>query len=209
MLHKETVAPATLELILTMQKDEIFKDFFLVGDTSLSLQIGHRISMDIDLFSRSPFNHIMILEYIKKNYNFSLQYMHTNMLKGIINGIFIDIITHDYDYVSTPIIEEGIKMLAKPNIAAMKVNAISGNGTRAKDFVDIYFLLKEYPFDEIISFYSTKYGKRNEFHAIKSLTYFNDMNTNDWPNLILEAKLTPSKMKKEICKQRDLYLKSV
>jgi hypothetical protein len=208
MLHKETVAPAALELILTLQKDEPFNGFYLVGGTSLSLQIGHRISVDIDLFSRSSFDHILLLEHLEKNYNFSLQYMQVNTLKGILNGVFIDIITHDFTYVKAPIIEEGIKMLSKPDIAAMKVNAISGNGTRAKDFVDIYFLLKEYSFAEIISFYNMKYDKRNEFHAIKSLSYFNDINTNDWPNLILEPKLTPAKVKKEIIKQRDIFLKS-
>jgi hypothetical protein len=99
--------------------------------------------------------------------------------------------------------------LDKPDIAAMKVNAISGNGTRAKDFVDIYFLLKEYSFGEIISFYSNKYGSRNEFHAVKSLTYFNDLNTEDWPIMIKEPKLSPSKMKKEIVKHRDNFLNSL
>ena len=97
-------------------------------------------------------------------------------------------------------------MLAKPDIAAMKVNAISGNGTRVKDFIDIYFLLKEYSFGDLVSFYSKKYGNRNEFHTVKSLTYFNDINEGDWPNLILETKLNLPKLKKAIIKQRDIYL---
>ena len=138
-----------------------------------------------------------------------MQYMYTNTLKGTINGVFIDILTHNYSYVCEPIDVEGIKMLDKPDIAAMKVNAISGNGTRAKDFIDIYFLLKEFSFGQIITFYSKKYGKRNEFHAIKSLTYFNDMNTSDWPPLIKEPKLSPARLKREIMKQRDNFLNSI
>ena len=53
MLHKETVGPGTLELIKKLQTDPILDDFFLVGGTALALQIGHRTSIDIDLFTRS------------------------------------------------------------------------------------------------------------------------------------------------------------
>jgi hypothetical protein len=97
-------------------------------------------------------------------------------------------------------------MLSKPDIAAMKVNAITGNGTRAKDFVDIYFLLQEYTFEDIISFYSKKYGSRNEFHAIKSLTYFNDIDISGWPNLVKNKSLTMAQLKKDIIKKRDIFL---
>jgi hypothetical protein len=206
MLHKETVSATTLELIHTLQQDIQFENFFLVGGTGLSLQIGHRISVDIDLFSRNIFDANALLEYLEKNYNFSLQYIHKNTLKGFIHNVFIDILTRDYDYVSLPIAEEGIMMLSKPDIAAMKVNAITGNGTRAKDFVDIYFLLQEYTFEDIISFYSKKYGSRNEFHAIKSLTYFNDIDISGWPNLVKNKSLTMAQLKKDIIKKRDIFL---
>ena len=49
MLHKETVSPSTLELLTTLMKDSRLKHFVLVGGTSLSLQLGHRISVDLDL----------------------------------------------------------------------------------------------------------------------------------------------------------------
>ncbi len=50
MLHTETVNDTTLELIRKLQSDLIFQDFILVDGTALSLQIGHRISVDIDFF---------------------------------------------------------------------------------------------------------------------------------------------------------------
>ena len=175
MLHKETVAPATLELIKSLQSEKIFKDFHLVGGTALSLQIGHRISVDIDLFSQNEFETGFYLEYLERKYDFKLQYEYENTLKGFINGIFIDILRHNHPYIHEPINEENIRLLSKADIAAMKVNAIAGNGTRLKDFIDIYFLAKEFTIGEIIGFYSEKYGKRNEFHALKSLTYFKDI----------------------------------
>lgn len=206
MLHKETVSSATLELIQTLQADYYCKDFLLVGGTALSLQLGHRTSVDIDLFTRKSFIEQEYLEYLEKTYNFSLQYMHHDTLKGFINGVFVDLLRHDYKLVKPPVKEEGIVMGSKTDIAAMKVNAISGNGTRAKDFIDIYFLLNEFSFEEIISFYTEKYSARNEFHAIKSLTFYEDIVESDWPNMVKEKELTLDQVKKTINRRRDEYL---
>ena len=99
-------------------------------------------------------------------------------------------------------------MASKPDIAAMKVNAITGNGTRVKDFIDLYFLLKEMNFSEIIQFYKTKYQTNNDFHAIKSLGYFDDIIIAEWPKMILEKDLDIKKLKKSIIVKRELYLKN-
>ena len=56
MLHKETVETATLDLIKRLMADPALRDFFMVGGTALSLLIGHRISIDIDLFTEKGFN---------------------------------------------------------------------------------------------------------------------------------------------------------
>ena len=207
MLHKETVEPATLGLIRTLLADPVFNDFILVGGTALSLQIGHRISHDIELFSRNEFDAEEMSAYLEKQFGFSLQYMHHNTLKGFINGIFIDVLRHNYPLVNDPVGEEGIKMASAADIAAMKLNAISGNGTRAKDFVDIYFLLKSYSLGDLIGFYKAKYAERNDFHVVKSLTYFDDIIEENWPNLVLEKSLTLKDLKKVIIHHRDQFLK--
>lgn len=69
MLHKETVSSSTLDLIKRLFKDYQFDDFLLVGGTALSLQIGHRISVDIDLFSEKPFDAAQISSHLQKNYS--------------------------------------------------------------------------------------------------------------------------------------------
>ena len=97
-------------------------------------------------------------------------------------------------------------MASLKDIAAMKLNAIAGNGTRVKDFIDIYFLLKENSFSDLIDFYCTKYENRNEFQIIKSLTYFNDIIVEDWPNMYLEKNLSFSDIKNFILSKRDEYL---
>ena len=65
MLHTETVAPKTLELLNQLMNDTTFNFFLLVGGTSLSLQLGHRISVDLDLFSNESFDEHKLVEYLR------------------------------------------------------------------------------------------------------------------------------------------------
>ena len=204
MLHTETVDGATLELIRQLQADPVLEGFELVGGTALSLQIGHRISIDIYFFTRNDFDTQQLLQHLEQKYQFQEQYRNINTLKGIVNGVFVDFITHNYHMIKPNEHIEKITMASKPDIAAMKVNAIAGNGTRVKDFIDIYFLLKEFSFSTIISFYKSKYNSRNDFHAIKSLTYFDDVNEEEWPRMVLEKDLTLKKLKETLIRKMSL-----
>jgi len=65
MLHTETVAPKTLELLNKLMNDTTFNHFLLVGGTSLSLQLGHRLSVDLDLFTDETFNENDLAEYLR------------------------------------------------------------------------------------------------------------------------------------------------
>ena len=206
MLHKKAIDPHTLGLIHKLQGDSAFKDFILVGGTALALHIGHRVSVDIDLFTRKEFPLHETTEYLEEKYGFQLQFSHRNTLKGIINGVFVDFIRHNYTDVEKPLSYNGLKIASKPDIAAMKVNAIISNGTRIKDFIDIYLLLQEYTFSEIIQFYKMKYSTRNGFHAIKSLTYFDDIIVDEWPDMLKEKDLTPERMRKFIIDSRDRFI---
>ena len=102
---------------------------------------------------------------------------------------------------------KGFYLVGGTALAAMKVNAITGNGTRVKDFIDIYFLLKANSFEEIIHYYSVKYDERNTFHVLKSLTYFNDIEEGEWPKMIIEPQLNLEEVKSFIIKKRDEYLR--
>lgn len=206
MLHTEAIDSDTLELIRKLQGDPAFKEFVLVGGTALALHIGHRVSVNIDFFTRQTFDIQESIEYLEENFGFQLQYSRHNTIKGIIKGVFVDFIRHNYVNVAKPFIYKDLKIASKPDIAAMKVNTITGNGTRIKDFIDIYFLLWEYKFSEIIQFYKTKYSTRNDFHAIKSLTYFDDIIEEEWPDMLREKDLTLEKLKKFIIDKRDSHI---
>ncbi len=198
MLHKETIESGTLELLKKIQSLDLLSDFNLAGGTSLALQIGHRVSIDLDLFTQKDFDTNEVLETLEESFGFSMSFTSKNTLKGNIGSVNLDLISHKYTLVEEVIIEEEVRLLSPADIAAMKLNAIAGNGTRSKDFVDIYFLLKQYTLNEIVDFYNKKYSNRNLIHVLKSLVYFDEISLIDWPNMVLEKQLTLNKIKKEI-----------
>jgi len=138
MLQKNAVEPSTLELLIALQNERELKNFHLAGGTSLALQIGHRKSIDLDFFSIYDFETSNLQEFLENKYHFKTDYISINTLKGNIQNIKIDFISHKYQLVN-PIIEtENTRLYSIEDIAAMKLNAIAGNGTRSKDFIDIY-----------------------------------------------------------------------
>lgn len=175
MLHKETVTEGTLDLINRLMGDDRLKSFYLVGGTALALMIGHRISIDIDLFTDLEFDAPAIADYLKSNYRTDLNNISKNSVSGFIEDIKFDLISHRYAHVKPVLTIEGIRMLSLYDIAAMKVNAIVGNGTRIKDFLDIHYLLKEMTYRDIIEAYLKKYPNVNAGVARASLLYHNDI----------------------------------
>lgn len=173
MLQTETVSPATLELLKDLMKDEQLNDFFLVGGTALSLQINHRISIDLDFFSLNGFDENVLLTYLETRRRFKLDSLTKHTVKGKIDQVILDFITHAYPLV------KNVQLASLEDIAAMKLNAIVGNGTRVKDFIDIAYLSSHLSLKEMLEAYEHKYNSRNQVLVLKSLTYFNDINQNE------------------------------
>jgi Nucleotidyl transferase AbiEii toxin, Type IV TA system len=160
-------------------QDQTLADFFLVGGTALSLQIGHRMSIDIDLFSRNPFDENAMLNYLENGRSLQLDYFAKNTIKGQIDNVKVDFITHAYPLVSGLLEVDGIRMASVADIAAMKLNAIAGNGTRLKDFIDIAFLSCYLSLNTMVEAYQQKYSLRNPFIILKAISYHADINFNE------------------------------
>jgi hypothetical protein len=190
MLHKDPflVDPLTIDLIQRLQVMPELDGFYLVGGTALTLQIGHRNSIDIDLFTQQSFDNNALIELIKSKFTFSVKYNFKNTIIGIIEDIKVDFVTHNYPFVKQPITEEGITFLSKEDIVAMKLNAIINSGKRLKDFIDIYFLLEHFSVKEMLDFFTIKYPDYNPLIALKALNYFND----------IDLEIDPPKMKKDL-----------
>ena len=188
MLHTQTVAKATLELLDRIMNDSIFEDFTLVGGTALSLLIGHRVSIDLDFFSLDSFDENKIVRHLQDKYSFELDYLSKNTIKGESEGVQLDFIAHQYPIVDAVSEMEKLRIASKGEIAAMKLNAIVTNGTRIKDFIDIVFLAKDLSLNEMLILYEQKY-KANRIIALKSLSYFDDVNP-DEPIMFIKQDLS-------------------
>lgn len=158
MLHKETVSKEMWELLQMLMKDETLKDFNLVGGTSLSLQIGHRLSIDIDLFTTNGFDEQALLKDLANKYPIRIRDMFDNTILLDIDKVKVDILAHPYPWQKPIETKEGVRLASLEDIGAMKLHAIFQNGTRIKDFIDMYFLLEHHPLKIYLESYRNKYG---------------------------------------------------
>jgi hypothetical protein len=156
-------------------QDEIVKDFFLAGGTALALQIGHRISIDLDLFTTAPFDENALLTHLEDTYKFRVDFQAKNTLKGFIAETKVDFLSHQYPLIKPLLVVDDVRLASPEDIAAMKLNAIVGNGTRLKDFIDIAYLSSSLTLAQMIDAYEEKYVTRNPTIALKSLAYQNDI----------------------------------
>ena len=175
MLHTETVEAETMALIRQLMSDQQLEDFFLVGGTALSLLMGHRKSIDIDLFNRSSFDSARLSRHLQEHY-------HVENLKVLKNGVFcdidgvkVDMLTHEYKRMDFWLEDEGVRMESIKDLGAMKLNAIVGSGTRLKDFVDMYFLLECESLEHFLDAVEKKYPEINRKMATTALRYYQDI----------------------------------
>ena len=177
MIYKnpDVILPETFDLLCRMQHDAFFDRFFLVGGTALALQVDHRLSIDLDFFSLQPFDNQQMETYLIERYGFQTDYVATNTLKGFVQDIKVDMLTHAYPLVRSLVQEEGLSLAALEDIGAMKLNAIAHSGNRQKDFYDLYFLLEHHSLQHLLLAYQTKYSNSNPIIPLKGITWFDDI----------------------------------
>ena len=200
MLYTATVAPNTLGLLIELMQKPYLQEFNLVGGTALSLQIGHRISIDLDLFTIKAFDTNELKSKLEDDYPvFQVLLESQNTLITTINDIKVDFIRFKYGFTYPIIIEKEIRLADIKDIAPMKLDAITGRGQK-KDFFDLYFLLKKYALPEMFDLYQAKYLHTTIFHVIKSITYFQDADTEPDP-VIIDKKVSWIKVKRKLTEE--------
>jgi hypothetical protein len=205
MLYYTTIEPSALELLKRLLAIPYFSNLYLAGGTSLALQIGHRKSIDLDLFGTVEADDISIADTLKSFGNIQLIKKTANIYIYIVNGIKVDIVNYSYPWIDAACIEDQLRLAGKRDIAAMKLAAITGRGSR-KDFVDLYFLLQEFSLREMLSFYNQKYDDGSSFLVLKSLTYFNDAELD--PQLHMLKKADWNKVKQSMVNSVESFLKN-
>lgn len=173
MLQLQTVEPNTLELLRSLMQKEYLNSFVLVDGTALALQLGNRESIDLDMFSTADFSSNEVLSSLLNDYQIVVNNQLTQTLISTINHVKVDFIKFHYPFIRPFVVIDNIRMASVEDIAAMKLDAVTGRGSK-KDFYDLYFLLQQFSIDDLFSFYIEKYPHQTTFHVIRSLTYFED-----------------------------------
>lgn len=210
MLQYSAVNKGTLELLKSLMTQDFLSGFYLVGGTALALQIGHRISLDLDLFSETDFNPSELRSDLEKVYSIKIVSENKGGLNMMIkfpknsgNIVKVDFVKYRYPILKPVVITDGIRFLSKEDIIPMKLAAISNRGAK-KDFYDLFFLLQEFSLKEMMTLFERKYSSDNNFYVIKSITYFDDAENEADP--VLLKKVSWEKVKEFIRKRSAEYI---
>jgi hypothetical protein len=142
-MHIEILKKEQIELLPLLKL--FAKDYYLVGGTAFALHIGHRYSIDFDLFTNTDLKRKSIKNLLEKN-NFIIQnvfFEDTIQLHILINNVKVTFYQFPYPIEATIKINNIIKMPDLLILAAMKAFALGGRG-KWKDYVDLYYIFKNY-----------------------------------------------------------------
>jgi hypothetical protein len=163
--------------------------FFLVGGTALAIQIGHRRSIDLDFFTREAFDPDRILDSLSatlSTHGIIVGGRASHTLNLTLSGVKVDLIRYAYPLLEPLVEAVGYTMLALPDIAAMKLAAITNRGSK-KDFFDLYFLLERHSIQTLLDFYRRKYPDHDLFFVLRSLAYFEDADMEPEPIMLQQV----------------------
>ena len=186
MLFLKTIETQTLSLLNRIQALPELADTRLVGETALALQLGHRVSVDLDVFGKwdysidlySVLSSVGNVEKVSGSPDGRMAFFY-------IEGVKVDCVSYEMVEWLEPSLEmEGMRLAGIKDIAAMKINAITNRGAR-KDFVDLARLLDEHSLGEMLEWYREKYPEANPALALRSLSYFVDAETMPMPRMII------------------------
>ena len=174
-MHKDILSDRQLDLLPLMAKFK--REYYLVGGTAIALHIGHRRSIDFDLFKLSSLNHKKNLDRITLGgFSYQVTRRVEEQMNLIVNGVKVTFFQYPFPIEAENKFENIFRLPSLLTLAAMKAYAL-GRRSKWKDYVDLYFLLKNYyQLEDVI-------GKANEifgdlfseklFRA--QLSYFDDV----------------------------------
>ena len=152
-------------------------DFYLAGGTALSLQVGHRYSVDLDWFAPRLGEPETLFQRLKSfGIDFKVLSISFETVYLTIYGVQTSFIGYDYPMLQqkATLPEFEIQMAGTDDIACMKLSAIASRGSQ-KDFVDLHYLIKHFhSLEDYLQLYMKKYENRDIGHVVRSLVYFVD-----------------------------------
>lgn len=174
MLQQNAVEPATLELLKRICSLPAFENFALGGGTNLALRLGHRLSIDLDFFTNTPYQNSFIFQAITKEFpSAELLFEQNQTMMFSIDSIKVDFILYPFKWLQPFETIDDARLIAVADIIPMKLQALSNRFSK-KDFWDIAFLLNNFSLSEMLKIFSSKFPQIDTGYIIHSLTNFED-----------------------------------
>lgn len=141
-MYKEILSDKQLELLPTMAK--FHREYYLVGGTAIALHLGHRRSIDFDLFKPSALNHKKNLDRLTDSgFSYIVTRRVAEQMNLIVNDVKVTFFQYPFPVQPIEKFESYFRMPSLLQLASMKAYAL-GRRSKWKDYVDLYFLLKDY-----------------------------------------------------------------
>lgn len=205
-MFEQTISGNTKQLLAILGRNNFIQTAYLAGGTALALQFGHRLSVDLDFFTKEKFDEQKSLQILKNIHDFQFheEQLENQTIIGNFEGIRFSIFYYEYKIIKPFILYQGVNMVSPEDVAAMKIAAVSGRGVM-RDFVDLFFLAKHgFSLQQMLEFYDMKYGNMKELylHIMKSLLYFEDAENDEraMPKMLIPCEW------KEV---KDLFIREV
>jgi len=181
------IAEPALAAVGIIRQSAALKGFYLAGGTACAIQLGHRISIDLDFFQTAQFyaddlSRQLALERIM----LEAEEVSPGTLKGRLVGTAVSFFHYPYPLVNPLTLWEGIQLASLIDIALMKITAIASRGAK-KDFVDLYYILQYLGPQTVFVRFSEKYPleRLDPYHYLRSLTYFEDAEIEPDPQMLI------------------------
>ena len=185
-MKREVLPEKTKALFEKFELSDLPPKSYLGGGTAIALHLGHRQSVDLDWFTQSEFDEKMWQMKWESKWNFNMQGRDWQTLVGEIAGVKTSLFYYKYPSIGDLTLYNGLQIASLKDLAAMKLDAVTSRGTK-RDFIDLYFLTKEYGADLMLDFYDQKYGNLEERELLirKALVYFKEADGDEMPNMLV------------------------
>lgn len=187
-MFKETLSPQAFQLLKRICENDNFKNFHLVGGTSLALQLGHRKSKDLDFFSPNKFEGVLTKELTRYGKTKVITAT-TNTIETEINNTRVFFMFFGYPLYKEIKKKNGIRMADPIDIGLMKLMCLTSRQTK-KDIIDLYFIDQEIiALEKLLEIIDKHIPKEsfNKYSAARELLNPDKLNNQPMPELIKEV----------------------
>lgn len=185
MFHKEILNDKQIELLPLV--GEFKREYYLVGGTAIALYLGHRRSIDFDLFKFASLNRKKNLEKVQSSgFPSIVTWNVTDQMNLVVNEVKVTFFQYPFQIKANKVFDNIIRLPELLDLAAMKAYALRRR-SKWKDYVDLYFLLKKkFTFDEISQRAVSIYGDLFSDKLFRSqLSYFEDVDYSEEVDYII------------------------